>query len=73
VELPPALTIAVQLLLGVLIGPLGVVFATPLAAVSVVLIQHLYVEEVVEQGTSGDHAANARRADRKRGPRRAAE
>jgi predicted PurR-regulated permease PerM len=73
VELPPALTIAVQLLLGVLIGPLGVVFATPLAAVSVVLIQHLYVEEVVEQGAPADHAANAQPADRKRGPRRAAE
>jgi predicted PurR-regulated permease PerM len=65
VELPPALTIAAQLLLGVLVGPLGVVFATPLAAVAVVLIEHLYVEEVVEHATPEDQPAKVQRSGRK--------
>ena len=47
VELPPALTITSQLILGVLIGGLGLVLATPLLAVVMVLIQTLYVEDVL--------------------------
>ncbi|MGI8669171.1 MAG: AI-2E family transporter, partial [Aridibacter sp.] len=39
VELPPALTIIFQLILAVLIGGLGLVLATPLLAVLMVLIQ----------------------------------
>ena len=41
VKLPPALTIAAQVVLGVLIGGVGVVFATPLLAVIVLVVQHL--------------------------------
>ncbi|MGH8176369.1 MAG: AI-2E family transporter [Steroidobacter sp.] len=48
VRLPPALTIGAQVLLGVLVGALGVVFATPLTAVLVVLIKKLYVEDTLE-------------------------
>jgi predicted PurR-regulated permease PerM len=44
VNLPPALTIAAQLLMGVLLGPWGLVLATPLVAASIVLIDKLYVE-----------------------------
>jgi len=44
VNLPPALTIAAQLFMGVLLGPWGLVFATPLLATSIVLINKLYVE-----------------------------
>jgi predicted PurR-regulated permease PerM len=47
VELPPALTITSQLILGILIGGLGLVLATPLLAVVMVLIQTLYVEDVL--------------------------
>ena len=47
VELPPALTIASQLILGVLIGGLGLVLATPILAVVMVLVQMLYVEDVL--------------------------
>lgn len=73
VELPPALTIAAQLLFGVLIGPVGVVFATPLAAVVVVLIKHLYVDEVVEQGAQTPEVDGPRQAARQgRGPPRRA-
>ncbi|NMG17095.1 AI-2E family transporter [Aromatoleum bremense] len=48
VHLPPALTISAQVLLGALLGALGVVFATPLTAIALVLVRMLYVEEDLE-------------------------
>lgn len=45
VNLPPALTIASQLVMGVLLGAWGLLLATPLLAASIVLVQKLYVEE----------------------------
>ncbi len=45
--LPPALAIAGQILLGGLWGALGVLFAMPLAAVLLVLVKMLYVEDVL--------------------------
>lgn len=47
VELPPALTVVAQLALGVLIGGVGLVLATPLLAVVVVLVQTVYIEDVL--------------------------
>lgn len=47
VELPPALTIVFQLALGVLVGGLGLVLATPLLAVVVVLVQMVYIQDVL--------------------------
>jgi predicted PurR-regulated permease PerM len=47
VELPPALTIIFQLVLAVLIGGLGLVLATPLLAVIMVLIQMVYIEDIL--------------------------
>ena len=47
VELPPALTITSQLILAVLIGGLGLVLATPILAVIMVLIQMIYVEDIL--------------------------
>lgn len=47
VELPPALTIVFQLALAVLVGGLGLVLATPLLAVIMVLVQMVYVEDVL--------------------------
>lgn len=47
VELPPALTIIAQLALGVLIGGLGLVLATPLLAVAMVLIQAVYIQDIL--------------------------
>lgn len=41
VELPPALTLGVQLVMGTLLGALGFVLATPLLVVILVLIQHV--------------------------------
>ncbi|MEO7660025.1 MAG: AI-2E family transporter, partial [Pyrinomonadaceae bacterium] len=47
VELAPALTIIFQLVLGVLIGGLGLVLATPLLAVVVVVVKMVYIEDVL--------------------------
>lgn len=44
VSLPPALTITVQLLLGVLFGLMGLALATPLAAAGLTLVSMLYVD-----------------------------
>jgi predicted PurR-regulated permease PerM len=50
VDLPPAAVIAAQVLMGLLFGILGVILATPLAAVAAVLIRRLYVEDLLEAG-----------------------
>ncbi|RRV68005.1 AI-2E family transporter [Stutzerimonas stutzeri] len=47
VSVPPALTIGVQLLFGLLAGTLGLLLATPLAAVGMVLVRMLYVEDLL--------------------------
>ena len=47
VELPPALTIVFQLALAVLVGGLGLVLATPLLAAIMVLIQMVYIQDVL--------------------------
>jgi len=44
VELPMGLTLFAVLAMGVLFGPLGVLFATPLAVVAYVVVRHVYVE-----------------------------
>ena len=51
VSLPPALTIAAQVLLGVLLGVLGIALATPLAAMAMVAVNRLYVEELLGDDT----------------------
>ncbi len=47
VELPPAVTILAQLLLGLLAGVLGLALATPLTAAAITLVSMLYVEDVL--------------------------
>jgi predicted PurR-regulated permease PerM len=44
VKLPPGLTIIFQVLMGVLLGTVGLIFATPVAACTLILVQMLYVE-----------------------------
>lgn len=48
VSLPPALTIMMQVLMGMAFGLAGVALATPLTAVAAVLIAMLYVQDVLE-------------------------
>jgi len=51
-QVPMAVTLFAVLAMGVLLGPLGVLFATPLAVVSYVLVKAVYVE-----GVLGERAA----------------
>ncbi len=60
VSLPPALTIAVQVLIGLLLGIVGLTIATPLLVVSLVIVKMGYVEGVI-----GEHVELPGR-DRKR-------
>ena len=54
VSIPPALTVISQILMASLLGMLGVLLATPLLAVSMVLVRMLYVEDTL--GDSLDQA-----------------
>lgn len=47
VYIAPALLILVQVVLGILAGPLGIVLATPLAAAGLVAVRMLYIEDVL--------------------------
>lgn len=47
VELPMGLTLFAVLAMGVLLGPLGALFATPLAVVAYVIVRRVYVEDVL--------------------------
>jgi len=53
VELPPVLTIVSQLALALLVGAVGLILATPILAVVMVLVQTLYIQDVL-----GDKADN---------------
>jgi predicted PurR-regulated permease PerM len=50
IALPPALILAVQLLMAGLFGLLGLALATPLAAGVITLVRCLYVEDYLERG-----------------------
>ncbi len=45
ISLPPILTIAAQLVMGVSVGVIGVMMAAPLVVLAMVLVQMLYVED----------------------------
>lgn len=47
VELPPVLTIVAQVLLGVAFGFVGILLASPLTAVAMILVKMLYVEDLL--------------------------
>ena len=48
VHMPPALALISVVMFGLLFGPLGALFATPLMVVAMILVQRLYVDGVVE-------------------------
>lgn len=47
VYLPPAMILISQVLLGILVGGLGLILATPIMAIAMVLINKLYIEDVL--------------------------
>jgi len=57
VDLPPALTILSQTVLGTLFGPMGLILATPVTAASLVAVRMIYVEDVLESAGHPDLAA----------------
>lgn len=52
VALPPVLGILAAVVFGLLFGIVGIVFATPLMVVTMVLVQKLYIEGMLESGTA---------------------
>ncbi len=52
ISMPPALTLAMQLVAAVLLGVLGLALATPLTAAGIVLIRELYVKDMLERDAS---------------------
>lgn len=52
VSLPPVLTLTAAVGFGMLFGPLGVVIATPLAVVALVLVKMLYLEDTLGDSVS---------------------
>jgi predicted PurR-regulated permease PerM len=51
VQLPPALTITMQVVLGLVVGAIGVALAAPLTAAILVIVKMLYVEDVLHEET----------------------
>ena len=52
VDLPPALTILSQTILGSLFGVLGLILATPLTAAAMIFVRMVYVESTLEKGVT---------------------
>jgi predicted PurR-regulated permease PerM len=63
-SLPPVLTIFAVLCFGLLFGPLGLLLATPLAVLTLVLVTRLYIRELLEEPTQvpGEKEAARERA-----------
>lgn len=49
IRIPPALLLSVQIIFGLIVGIVGLAFAAPLTAVVLVLIEDLYVEDVLAE------------------------
>lgn len=60
VRLPPVVGLLAIVAGGLLLGVTGIVFATPLAVVAIRIVQHLYVEEGLENGHSPPPVARRR-------------
>jgi predicted PurR-regulated permease PerM len=49
VHLPPVLTIAAQLVLGLAAGVIGIMMAAPFVAVTIVIVKRILVEGIIER------------------------
>jgi predicted PurR-regulated permease PerM len=62
ISLPPAFVLGSELLMGLLLGGAGLAFATPFVAVVLVLVNMLYIEDILgERGSLPSHAMKNRR------------
>jgi len=79
IALPPALGLIAVIVFGVVIGPLGVVFAVPLMVVIMLLVQRLYVEGALgdDEGAparvEGGHTARESRLPNSAAPHRSSD
>ena len=62
VSLPPAMTLTAQVVLGVIFGFTGLLVATPLTAVAMVMVDKLYVEDTLGEPGSAEPPSRARAA-----------
>ncbi|MBC7422735.1 MAG: AI-2E family transporter, partial [Ferruginibacter sp.] len=46
INLPPALTLISQLIMGTMSGALGIILAVPLLSILVILVDELYVKQI---------------------------
>lgn len=58
IDMPPAILIVTQVVMGVLLGFLGLLLATPLTAAVIVLVRRLYVEDFLEEPGAVDAPAS---------------
>ncbi|QJW91530.1 AI-2E family transporter [Spirosoma taeanense] len=58
VSMPPALLLFGQVLLGILVGLVGVLFASPLIAVLLVIVDELYVKDRLEKQKGGNSSSS---------------
>ena len=66
VELPPVLTIVAQVLLGLAFGFVGILLASPLTAVALILVKTLYVEDLLGDSMTIEKVPRRRRAKKAR-------
>jgi hypothetical protein len=72
VEIPPALTIVMQLVFGSLFGFAGIALATPLTAMLMVLVNKLYVEDILGDRPDGERKCCVREHSQGKRPHAAA-
>jgi predicted PurR-regulated permease PerM len=63
VELPPVIALLSIMAAGLMFGVMGVIFATPMAVVVMAMVQHLYVEDTLENGRAEPKKRAARKSD----------
>jgi predicted PurR-regulated permease PerM len=66
ISLPPALILCSELLMGLLLGGAGLMFATPLAAVVLVLVNMLYIQDVLHDPGNLPSQQKAKKDGRKK-------
>ena len=64
ISLPPALILGAELIMGLLLGGAGLMFATPLAAVALVLVNMLYIQDVLHRPGSLPSDVRARKKEK---------
>lgn len=55
--LPPAMVLIAQVLLGILVGGLGLILATPIITITMVMINMLYVQDVLGAKSSDEESS----------------